>query len=192
MSVIDKTYREYCNIPAGQSDVSEHLPILFFFAKQCKTVAELGVRQAISSYAFAAARPEKYIGVDIKEYKGFTRLIQLCKEEGINLIPIIEDSRTVNLEPVDLLFIDTLHTYAQLTVELEKHHASVNKYIILHDTVSYGFSDDPLDYGTEVLPSAEGHIGLVPALFNFLHKHREWKHLKTYPNSNGLTVLSKQ
>lgn len=192
MSLIDKTYKDYCNIPQGQSDVSEHLPTLFFFAKQCKTVAELGVRQAISSYALAAARPDKYIAVDIKEYSGFTQLIKLCREENINIVPIIEDSRTVNLEPVDMLFIDTLHTYAQLKIELEKHHSSVNKFIILHDTVTYSFTDDWIDYGVNNPPSIEGHTGLMPALFEFLHSHREWTHLKTYPNNNGLTVLIKR
>lgn len=192
MSLIDKTYKDYCNIPQGQSDVSEHLPTLFFFAKQCKTVAELGVRQAISSYAFAAARPEKYIAVDIKEYQGFTKLIQLCKEEKINLVPIIGDSRTIELEPVDLLFIDTLHTYAQLKIELERHHKNVNKFIILHDTVTYSFSDDYIDYGANNPPCAESHTGLVPAIFEFLRNHEEWSHLKTYPNNNGLTVLIRQ
>jgi hypothetical protein len=191
MSVIQQIFKEYCSIPQGHSDISEHLPALYFFAKQCKTITELGVRQAISSYAFASARPEKYTCIDIKEYSGFTALIQRCKDEGINIIPQIADSRTVELEPTDLLFIDTLHTYAQLTIELNKHHSKVNKYIILHDTVTYSFTDDYIDYGTDPNLQSEGHTGLIPAIFNFLDSNRDWKHLKTYPNNNGLTVLTR-
>ena len=44
--------------------------------------------------------------------------------------------------PVDLLFIDTLHTFGQLTAELEAFARNTNRYIILHDMESFGNQDE--------------------------------------------------
>ena len=44
--------------------------------------------------------------------------------------------------PVDLLFIDTLHTFGQLTAELEAFARNTNLYIILHDMESFGKHDE--------------------------------------------------
>jgi len=44
--------------------------------------------------------------------------------------------------PVDLLFIDTLHTFEQLTAELEAFARNTNLYIILHDMESFGKHDE--------------------------------------------------
>ena len=48
MKEIEKQYIKLCNL---KSDINEHLPILFKYAKECESVLELGVRGCISSYA---------------------------------------------------------------------------------------------------------------------------------------------
>ena len=188
MSFIQEKYKECC---AVNSDIFEHLPVLHALAKECKTICEMGVRNAVSVYAFAAAKPEKLICVDIKQQPGFTAFINACKNENINIVPIIADSRNIVLEKVDLLFIDTLHTYGQLITELNVHHKNVNKYIVLHDTVSYGYEDESTDYGTTNPSSPTGAKGLVPAVNDFLTQNKEWYIYKTYTNNNGITILAK-
>lgn len=44
------------------------------------------------------------------------------------------DPLTSTQDPVDMLFIDTFHVYGQLRRELARHHGSVSRYIVLHDT----------------------------------------------------------
>jgi len=58
--------------------------------------------------------------------------------------------------------------------------SKAKKYIIFHDTISFGNKDE---FG-------EGP-GLCPAIAEFLKTHPEWKEKETYTNNNGLTVLHK-
>lgn len=190
MNSIDQKYHSLCGI---HSDINQHLPVLLEYAKQVKTIAEFGVRYAVSAYAFAASRPKKLICLDINKTDSAVEFCDLCQRENINLQFDVADSTRYDLEQVDLLFIDTLHTYSQLKKELELHNFKVNRYIVLHDTVTYGFIDDLL---TQEFPNRfEVHPtkkGLVPAVMEFLQDHREWCHLRTYPNNNGLTVLARR
>ena len=46
---VNSKYTQLCNTP---SDINEHLPTLYRYAKECNTVFETGVRGCISSWAF--------------------------------------------------------------------------------------------------------------------------------------------
>jgi hypothetical protein len=48
-----------------------------------------------------------------------------------------EDTRRANLEPTDLLFIDTYHTRQQLEAELAGAQNKLRQYLIFHDTATY-------------------------------------------------------
>ena len=102
--------------------------------------------------------------------------IKLCEAEKINMR--FDHANTLNytLEPVDLLFIDTLHTYSQLSEELKLHHTKVKKYLIFHDTISYGTQNEH--------NTPDEKQGLVPAIKEFLQNkfHRlKWVHQMTLP-----------
>ena len=87
---------------------------------------------------------------------------------------------TVEIEPTDLLFIDTLHNYSQLKKELELHAGNVKKYIIFHDTVTYGFvgeSGDPK--------------GIAFAINEFLNENPGWYVREQWMNNNGLLVVAR-
>jgi hypothetical protein len=45
----------------------------------------------------------------------------------------------VEIEPTDLLLIDTLHVYEQLQAELRRHAGQVRKYVVLPGTGTHGF-----------------------------------------------------
>jgi hypothetical protein len=84
------------------------------------------------------------ISLDIAHPRDFTghdaygcdldKVERMAKEEGIDFQFILGSSLTTQIPECDLLFIDTEHTYNQLTQELKLHSKKVRKYIILHDT----------------------------------------------------------
>jgi Cephalosporin hydroxylase len=166
------------------SDINEHLETLYKYAKECEIIAEFGIRWVCSSYALAHARPKKLICVDINRHKNIDQFIQLCKNENINAEFHQADTRTYELIEVDMLLIDTLHTFEQLTKELELHPSKVKKYMIFHDTISFGHVDENSH------KTGENH-GLVPAIRNFLKNNPQWKELETHINNNGLTILKR-
>lgn len=180
MDIIKQKYIEKCNTV---SDINEHLPTLYDYAKKCETVAEFGVREVVSTFALAYAKPKKLICVDIETNTNITNFIQICNNENINVRFDLANTLTYELEPVDLLFIDTLHTYSQLKQELKLHHTKVKKYLIFHDTISYGTTNE---HNTPDIKQ-----GLVPAIKEFLQEHKEWKEVCTYTNNNGLTILER-
>jgi len=96
---------------------------------------------------------------------------KLGKEFSFTQVNVIAD--LFEIEPTDLLFIDTDHTYDQCSKELKKHSNKVKKFIILHDTLIFG---------------AE----LNKAIEEFLDKNRDWMIRETCLNNNGLTVLAKK
>jgi predicted O-methyltransferase YrrM len=166
------------------SDINEHLPTLFELAKKCKTIIEFGVRDVVSSFAFAAASPEKLTCIDIKKSSNVDPFLSLCKQDGVNVEFKEISSLEVEVDEVDLIFIDTLHDYHQLRQELERHGNKAKKYLAFHDTITYG-NQNEADKQCNVQ-------GLVPAITEFLKTNSHWKELCTYTNNNGLTILERQ
>ncbi len=101
----------------------------------------------------------------------------------------------MDIEQTDMLFIDTLHTYNQLSKELRKHEKNVNKWIILHDTITFGERDEDFyrngKINEEVSKQEVTKCGLYTALTDFLDENKNWivkEHLK---NNNDLTVIGR-
>lgn len=88
------------------------------------------------------------------------------------------DVLNVEIEPTDLLFIDTWHTYDQLSAELRLHAGKVRKWIVLHDTAKHAEVGDG------------GQKGLRPAIEEFLALGT-FRVAEVYENNNGLTVLER-
>jgi len=175
--MILEKYLKVCNI---STDINEHLPTLKEYTEKCETVTEMGVRGIISTWAFLAGNPKKLVSYDIMHpsfYGGnLNEVYEVAKDIDFRFIQ--ENVLNVEIEPTDLLFIDTLHTYEQLSKELELHSGKVNKYIIMHDTTTFG------DKG-------ENGLGLWYAIQEFLDKNKEWVIEARYTNNNGLTILRK-
>jgi len=183
------------NLINTQSDINEHLPVLLNYAKQCNSVTEFGVRGVISTIALISGNPQKMVSVDLFHPDNWNcghklnQVMEYAKENKIDYKFILGDTRYIDIEKTDLLFIDTLHTYQQLKAELDKHHTNVNKFLIFHDTESYEYSDEYNSY-THEFPNTNKH-GLWPAIEEFLKKNKEWKLLERRINNNGLTILEK-
>jgi len=180
MENILKTYLKLCNTP---SDINEHLPTLYKYAKKCNHVTEMGVRNVVSTYALALGGPKKLICYDIVNCD--VSLLEESVKHFIDFKFVKANTLKITIEPTELLFIDTLHNYNQLSAELKLHAGKVSKYIIFHDTTSYE------KYGESYQPIREPVIGIWPAIEEFLIANPEWVIAERFTNNNGLTILKK-
>ena len=183
--VIDNVYGHLCVTP---SDINEHLPTLKRYAEEVEHVTEMGVRWIVSTWAFLSGKPKKLISIDIKHPNKFGANLSVvekaAKESNIDFSFIEGSTLEMQIEKTDLLFIDTLHTYTQLTKELELHSKNVNRYIALHDTTTFSLKDEQ--------PQQSSKVGLKLAISEFLEKNKDWKMIEEYTNNNGLTILERK
>ena len=170
-------------------DMWEHFSTLRDFAKECSSVVEMGVRGGCSAYALAAGleinqcRDRWMLYIDINVCKN-PKLEELCEKAGISISFKQADSRQIEIPECDLLFIDTLHTYGQLKLELSLHHSKAKQYIIMHDT------DAPWGFKNEVDDGSPDR-GLWPAIEEFVKEHQEWVVHERFRNCHGLTILTR-
>lgn len=170
-----------------ESDINEHLPTLRDLAKECNHITEMGVRYIVSTWAFIEGmeKGKTLISIDMTHpatYGGdLGAVIRHCNSVGINFSFRLGDTRAIEIGETDLLFIDTLHQYAQLKCELALHANKAKKYIVFHDTTMFETMGDD---------GIEGH-GLWKAIEEFLAEHKEWKIKFRHTNCNGLTCLEK-
>lgn len=173
--MIEEKYNQLCATP---SDINEHLPALKRYAEQSESVVEMGVRALVSTWALLAGKPKILVSIDIEDpstYGGdLWEVYDAANLEGINFSFRKGSSLEVVLPEVDMLFIDTLHTYEQLFAELERHHISVKKFIAMHDTNLAGDPDN-----------------MRGAVNDFLDKYPEWEVAEWFENNNGMTFLKR-
>lgn len=199
-SVLFHKYMEKSETP---SDINEHLTTLHEYAKQCTSIVECGVREIVSSYAFASAligTPNNSLTmIDLYESDKMKPFIALCQQEGVNASFIEGSDTTCTPVETDMLFIDTWHVYAHLKRELAHWHSVVRKYIALHDTTVDEIYGESIRGGANTAqqsretgyPEHEIRRGLWPAVTEFLSAHPEWKIEKRYTHNNGLTILAR-
>jgi len=181
-------------LQSSPSDINEHLPTLVKYGKECKHITEMGVRGIISTWAFLSSLPEKMVSYDIQNpntwNQDINEVYEVARRNNINFKFIQANVLKIEIEPTDLLFIDTWHAYKQLKSELELHSDKVGKYIILHDTTSFEFKDETSYqiWGDEWVGTGEG---LWKAVTEFLEEKNEWVLHERFTNNNGLTILKK-
>lgn len=195
--------QNYNTLRETPSDINEHLPTLFDYAKKCDSIVECGVREIVSSYAFASAlleNPKNSLTlVDLYESSKMRPFLEVCASENINAKFIIGSDTECDAIRTDLLFIDTWHVYAHLKRELAHWCDHVSKYIILHDTTVDEIYGESIRGGMDIrkqsiesgYPEEEIRRGLWPAVTEFLAIHPEWTIEKRYTNNNGLTILAR-
>ena len=120
------------------SDISAHLPRLFELASRPHVkVIELGVRRGDSTSAFLAAAEEQggeVWSVDISE----PRVPAEWRDLPFWYLTVGDDLEVSDRLPdqVDIVFIDTSHTFEQTKAELELYVGKVKPggVMVLHDT----------------------------------------------------------
>jgi hypothetical protein len=160
------------------SDINEHLPTLYLLARECRHVTEMGTRTGMSTRAFLFAQPERLVCYDKVKLPPIQRLEALSGRTQFSVHQA--DVLQVAIEETDLLFIDTWHVYGQLKQELRLHAIKASKFIVLHDTTTFGEQGE-----------SEGQRGLWPAVEEFLSLGM-FRLRERFENNNGLTVLERQ
>lgn len=189
----EKLMEHYYKACYKPSDMNEHMPILRKYADRCDHVTEMGVRGIVSTYAFLMSQCKKLVSIDIvnpnTQGGNLEEVYSISKEIGKDFKFIQADTLKIEIEPTDLLFIDTLHSYDQLKQELSLHANKARKFIIMHDTVTFG------EFGHTVEDPANryAHVkGLNFAIQEFLEANEnDWAYDKIYYNNNGLTILKR-
>lgn len=193
MITIARKYIERCRTP---SDINEHLPTLRDYASLCNSVVECGVREVVSSYAFAdGLRGRPLTLIDIYRSKNIDAFLI----EYPNAKFVLGSDLECPLIQTDMLFIDTWHVYGHLKRELARWHPHVKKYIAMHDTEVDGVHGETIrnNWNAERqsaetgIPVDEIKRGLRPAIEEFLAGYPEWKLKAHYTNNNGLTILER-
>ena len=168
------------------SDINEHLPVLYSYAKQCQSVTEMGVRSCVATWAFIKGCPN-YTGYDMFKHPNM-ELVKDCHNEAKFIIADVLD---VDIEPTDFLFIDTFHTASQLEKELAKHAGKVTKFIGFHDTHTFWVTGEQ-PYEGMGGKGVDCGRGLKFALEPFLANNPQWKIVYKIDRNNGLTIIERK
>jgi len=171
----EKEYQDAC---IRVTDIHEHLPVLSELTSQCNHVTELGVGWAQSTRAFLRHDVELH-SYEYSPQPGIIDFFIDAKKSGRDVTLHIDDTRKVEIDPTDLLFVDSLHVYEQVKTELELHADKTKKYIVFHDTTL--FADRGEFCGK----------GIWPAIQEFMDSHSEWELVERRTNNNGLTILKR-
>lgn len=207
---MEETYKTLCE---KKSDINEHLPTLYKYTTECKSVFETGVRGVVSSWAFAWGLKNngddtKKIFMNDLDVCDTSDVEKACSNNGITVKTEWKNNLELTFEEnetYDLTFIDTYHVYGQLKRELEKFSKITNKFIIMHDTYVDAIQGEHLRRiwdGTwdnlkqasinTGIPTNELMVGLLPAVDQFLDNNKEWELHEVYKNNNGLTVIKRK
>jgi hypothetical protein len=188
-----------------RGDIDEHLVHLMKLSSECESILECGVRSIVSSWAFVnglsinKSTTKKLVCSDIEPAPGAQVLATACAENNIKHKFMLGNDLDMDMEPYDMIFIDTWHCYGQLKRELAKMHIYAKKYIVMHDTVIDGIRGECFRSGCNTYNQSlqtgysveEIEGGLWRAVEEFLAAHPEWKIKRHFEHENGLTVLER-
>lgn len=186
-------YTIYEQLHNHPSDVNGLFPVLREYASKCDRITEFGVRDFVSTYAFFAGLPKRMVSYDIYTSNNLKTAVEVAMQSGISFNFIEHNTLTTTIEETDLLFIDTWHAYKQLSQELKLHGNKARKYILMHDTYTFGVEDAKEEYdveqGEDLYPDKKG---LKLAITEFLAENPHWELEAEIADFNGLTILRRK
>jgi len=202
MDFIKKTYNRLCN---ERSDINEHLPNLFKYAKECDSIIECGVRYVVSSWAFLYGLSNNHNNKQKKQLLlndimpcDIRELLNAGSHTDVEInYEWINDLEMNLTQNYDMIFIDTWHVYGHLKRELNKFSPYINKYIVMHDTTIDEFQGETIrmyrnaheESQTSGIPIEEILCGSGKAINEFLQENNNWVLHEKLTYNNGLTVL---
>ena len=170
----DQLFRSRLSIP---SDITDHLCTLRLLAMGCSHITEFGVRTGNSTAAFLAGLP---LTGRLHSYDINTPNFS-APEDCVSRwqFTCANTAQLSDLEPTDLLFIDTLHTYDQVKAEL-RHANRARKWLVFHDTELFGTSGEI------------GQPGINRAIDEFRLQNSHWVEFANCRHNNGLLILRRE
>lgn len=185
-------------------DAPTHLPKISQLAKECSYVTEIGVKSMALSWGILKGLSESqsqqpnYLGIGINA-KGFLKELllarSLCQKSGIDFSFWPANDLYIQIEPTDMLVLNTFHTYCHLTYELESFTKNVGRYIcIFYSYETEDACNDPKylgDYSEYPSKYDKTKKGVWPAIKEFLDKHPEWALQERLNGNVKLTILKR-
>lgn len=191
-SALQALYERHCQTPGSTNPL---LPRLRALASECDTVVELGTKHGRSATAFLMAGCEVW-SYDIVESK-HARALQ--KITGKRWHYTIADTRRIEIPECDLIFFDSLHTYGQLDAELRLHASKSRRFLVFHDTITFGVvgarGEDGVHSWTFPQPVQEvppEHRGIRLAIDEMMVREPCWRIREHVPTSHGLLILERE
>jgi glycosyltransferase involved in cell wall biosynthesis len=165
----------YDSVKAMPRDLDRHLPALRKLAGMCEHITEFTKRRE-SAVAFLAGTPGKVVSYCMEPDPLQERLTTLAGDRY--QCQHVPSTKVPTIDPTDMLFIDSQHTYRRATEELEKYGKKVRRYIVMHDVLAYGHRGED---GTQ--------YGLLDAAGDFIYKNPEWFVVHYATEQHGLLIL---
>jgi hypothetical protein len=151
-------------------DICEHFPLMLKYGRQSEHITEMGVRSVVSTWGWVGSKPKKLVCYDIYPCP-VENVIDTCVDLEIDFNFHVADTREIEIEETDLLFIDTDHTYDQIKKELELHGNKAKKFIVFHDT-------------------AWAH-DMNQAIKEFMEANPHWVDEEEVMNNNGFKIIKR-
>lgn len=165
----DLDFRLLQSVIDAKVDISEQAQALFDIAVRCDRVTEFGSRYGDSGKVFLAAEVKSLVCYDLVDLCAGKILKEMADSKGIDFQYIIADTSKVQIEPTDLLFLDTVHNVKQILAELQ-NAAQVGKFLVFHDS---------------------NEVEVERAILNFLLDNSDWVFHSRVKEGVGLAVLSR-
>jgi len=184
-SKFDYINNMFNHLSGAPTDMKAHMPRILFYAAQAARIVEFGVWDCTSTWGLLAGKPKWMRSYDIVRLPNVDDVERITKDSGIDFKFIKQSTLEAEIEECDLLFVDSYHSYDQVKAELARHACRVKKWIMFHDTTTFGDHDQS---------PAGGHgagRGLWLAIAEFLSASPAWKLIARHTDCNGLTIIGK-
>lgn len=166
------------------SDIVEHLPVLERYASQCQHVTEFGVRDGCSTVALCSGCRGEVHSYDIRRTPFVDAFLDIEKPCLWTFHQGNTAGEEIEVAETDLLFVDTLHTYAHVSRELALWGRKAGCFLAFHDTFTCGEKDR-----SGPKPDA---LGILPAIQEFLDQYPgEYQSVYRTDANNGLWILER-
>lgn len=181
---LEKAYEYHATDPGNQA-----LPLLRDLAKKCSSATEIGAQPIVSTWGILQGLSEseqnnlKYIGIDpqLPPPSCLNSVKQIATDNGIDFTFWRANYLEIEIEPTDLLVIESWLTYNLLKSEFEHFASNVKKYIVILGR-----------YESAPLPYKKTKNGEAPFIGEFLKRHPEWRIDQEYSLSDGMTVFERK
>lgn len=189
-------------------DITEHVSTLIKYGRKCDHIVEMGVRYGWSTRSFLFTEPKRlhsfdkypwnsisHYGADPKTGNFYYNYYKQLYKDKVDFVMTLADTTSMDpVEECELLFIDTFHHRDALSAELNLHGNRAEKFIIIHDTETYGERGEEDFNGTFVKwkSTSEPGTGLWHAINPWLESNPHWSIAHHYKNNNGLTILARK
>ncbi len=189
---VEALYNGHCQ--STRHSTACHLPRLRQYATGCDLAIEFGTRHGASASALLLGA-RRVISYDLEDS---AHLPALARAAGARWTFRQQDTREAPVTPCELLFLDSRHTYAHLAAELARHAKAVTRWLIFHDTMTFGSIGAAGESGCpsfqlgrgETIPRSE--YGIRLAIDELQIRDPSWRLVAHHPESHGLLILERR